>query len=174
MGVHVSCICLTAYQPCRSLIRAGRERSTVITAAVSSTRATQPAVARLRYLFRCSSRLPCGLSIEYTLPIRTQPRLWRKSGTCSRARQGRGVQASFSQQQNQPIGRVPGDSEVAPPRRSSELISGRDSRANCFLDSPSHAAIMAQLRPDVHAQLKTCSPADYRPIVRRGQAHHGP
>ena len=39
---------LSAYQPGRSLMRAGRERSTVITAALSSTTETQPAVARLR------------------------------------------------------------------------------------------------------------------------------
>jgi hypothetical protein len=57
----------------------------MITAAFSGTTATQPAVARFRYLFRCSSRLPWWLSVEYTLPMSTQPRPRRKSGIFSGA-----------------------------------------------------------------------------------------
>jgi hypothetical protein len=83
-------------QPGRSLTCAGLERSIVITADFSSTTATQPAVARFRYLFRCSSRLPWRLSVEYTLPMSTQSRPRRKSGISSRACQANGVHASFS------------------------------------------------------------------------------
>ena len=68
----------------------------VITAAFSRTAATQPAVARFRYFFRCSSRLPWWLSVEYTLPMSTQSCARRRSGISSRAGQGSGVHASFS------------------------------------------------------------------------------
>jgi hypothetical protein len=50
--------------PGQSLTRAGRARSIVITPALSSTTATQPAVARLRNFFRCSSSVPGTLSTE--------------------------------------------------------------------------------------------------------------
>jgi hypothetical protein len=52
------------YQPGRSLMRAGRVRSTVITAAFSSTTAIQPAVAVLVKAFRFASRLPGVPSVE--------------------------------------------------------------------------------------------------------------
>jgi hypothetical protein len=85
----------TAYQSGDSLTRAGLERSIARTPALSSTTATQPAVARFRNDFMYWSRLPGWLSVEYRLPMATQPRPRRKSGTPSIACQDKGVQASF-------------------------------------------------------------------------------
>ncbi len=55
----------------------------------SNRYATEAARRPLGYLFGP------GLSREYTLPITTQPRRRRKSGTSSNARYGNGVQSLF-------------------------------------------------------------------------------
>ncbi len=60
----------------------------------SSTTATQPAVARLRYCFRWSSRVPGLPATSYEVPSGTHPRPRSSSGTSSSAAQGSGVYAS--------------------------------------------------------------------------------
>ena len=83
----------------------------VITAAFSSTTATQPAVARFRYLFRCSSRLPWRLSVEYTLPMYPVMSAQEISYFFQGAPRQRRPCFLLAQQEDKRVGRVAGDGQ---------------------------------------------------------------